>query len=99
MSAGMWGGDFGDAVGAGLVVGAGEDCFGAETLGGFQDAVVFGGYDDLDFLLGLADAFNHVLNHRLTGDFGEGFAREADGGVAGGNDDQGLWRRSVWDIL
>src|ERR1700756_2463431 len=56
-------GHFGDALGAGAVIGAGHAGFAAESANGVDDALVVGGYDDVVHRLGLFGALVHALHH------------------------------------
>jgi hypothetical protein len=83
-------GDFGDAVGAGAVGWGGEEDLGTEGSGDLGDAIVVGGDDDGGLVSVLGDGFPDPLDHRFAEDWGKRFSRKACGGVAGGNDDEGL---------
>ena len=58
--------DFGYALGAGAVVGAGHAGFTTEGFDGLDDAVVIGGDDDAGGELGKFGAFVNALDHGST---------------------------------
>src|SRR5690606_13486948 len=79
-------GAFGEAVGAGLVVGRGHGDLDAAAVEGVGDALVVGG--DAHFAgAGGEGAAGDVQDHGVAGDRLQGFAGEAGGGVAGGDGD------------
>ncbi|MNN61007.1 hypothetical protein D3C81_1762210 [compost metagenome] len=78
--------DFGQAIGAGVVIFTGQHHFGAKAIAGLDDARVVGGHHHP---LGAAFArlFPDVLDHRLAGDQQQRLARQAGGGITRWNDD------------
>ena len=90
------GGDFGDAVGASPVVGAGQNGFGPEGFDGGLDAVVFGGDEDARGQPGLTDALNDVLNHGLVSDGRERLTGKAVGSIARGDYYQDRRLVGIW---
>lgn len=78
-------GDFGDAIGAGAVIGARHDGFASESFDGGADAVVVSGDDNARDRLRKADAFDNVLNHREPGNWCKRLARKAHRGVTRGD--------------
>jgi len=78
-------GDFGQAIGAGVMVFAGQHRLGAKPLAGFDDARIVGGHHHT---LGAAFAglFPHPLDHRLVADELQRLARQTGRCVAGRND-------------
>jgi hypothetical protein len=84
-------GDFGDAFGAGAVVGAGHAGFAAEGVDGVDDALVVGGDDDVMDGLSLFGALVDALDHRLAGQRNERLAWQARGGVTRGNNHYDSW--------
>lgn len=94
------GGDFGDALGAAVMVAAGHHGLAIEILDGFEDALVVGGYDDFIDGLCFADLFVDALDHGFSGDLRERLAGKAYGIVTGGDDGDDLvgWILS-WHFL
>jgi len=88
-------GGFGDAVGAGEVVGTGHDDFGAEGEGGIEDALVVGGDEEAGEGFGLGGALEDVLEDGFVFEGDEGFAGEAAGGEAGRNDAKNSWGSAI----
>ena len=83
------GGDFGDAVAAAGMVGAGHfDA--AKAAGDLGDALVIRGHDDFGEGFGLLALGDNVLDERSPGDEGQGFAGEARGRIARGDDANGF---------
>jgi len=74
-------GDFGDAFGAGAVVGAGHACFAAETADGVDNPLVIRRYHDAVDGLRLFGAFVNALDHGLAGQRDEWLTGKASGGV------------------
>ena len=70
------GGDFGDALGASAMVGAGHASFAAEGCDGLDNAVVIGGDDDLIDRFGGLGAVVDALNHGLAGEHDQRLAGE-----------------------
>jgi len=89
-------GDFGDAFGAGAVLGAGHASFAAEAFDGLDDAVVVGGDDDAGGQLGKFSAFVDALDHGSTSQRYQGFTGQAGGTVASWNyDDNVGWTHKI----
>src|SRR5262249_57448568 len=87
-------GGVGEGVGgAGVVAGCEHEAT-AELLDGGDDAVVVGGDDDGGGALRLAGPLVNVLHQVFAGLPQERFAGQAGRGVAGGDDDRGLHRRT-----
>ena len=68
--------NFGDAVGAGLVVDGGHDAARLEWPQGIDNALVIRGNDYLIDALTLADLVDHMLDERPAGICGESFGVE-----------------------
>lgn len=79
------GGGFGDAVGAGGVVGAGADDAGADGVAEPGNAVIVGGDDEFIEFLAEGSTFENVLEKRFAEKGMEGLSGEACGGPAGRN--------------
>jgi hypothetical protein len=79
------GGGFGDAVGAGDVIGASHDDARAEVLGGVANARVVGGDHDVGEIARLRGTLPNVLQHGFPGDRDESFAGESGRCVPGWN--------------
>ncbi len=71
------GGGFRDAIGAGEVVGARHDDFGAEGSGGIEDALVVGGDEETGKGFCLGGALEDVLEDGFVFEGDEGFAGES----------------------
>ena len=82
---GRGGGGFGDAVGAGDVIGTGHDDAGAKVLGGVANARVIGSDDEAGEIARLRGTLPNVLQHSFPGDRDEGFAGESGRCVPGWN--------------
>ena len=83
---GALGGGFGDAVGAGGMVGAGPDGAGADGGAKVCDAVVVGGDDEFIEFPAEGGAFEDVLEKRFAEKGMKGLSGEAGGGPAGRDD-------------
>jgi hypothetical protein len=83
--------DFGDALGAGAVIGAGHAGFAAEGADGVDDALVVGGDDDVVDGLCLLCALIYALHHGLAGERDQRLAGQARGGIARGNHHYDSW--------
>ena len=83
-------GDFGHAVSAGGVAGISHDGLATEVFDGAVDAFVVGGDEDALGFFATDGFFPDPLDEGLVPQEDEGFAGEAGGGVAGGNDEKGF---------
>ena len=79
-------GRFGDAVGAGGVIGTGANGTGSDGVAEGGDAVVVGGDDEFIEFLAEGDAFENVLEEGLAKKGVAGLSGEAGRGPAGRND-------------
>src|SRR5262249_22728763 len=79
------GGDFGDTVGSGGMVGARHSHTGLEIGGGGEGSFVVGGDDDVRQVARLRGSLPHVLQHGFTGNRDEGFTRKTRGCVPCGD--------------
>lgn len=76
------GGGFGNAVGAGGVIAAGEGKGGVDFLAEVGDALVIGGDEEFVELLALASAFEDVLEERFSKEWMKRLSGEACRGPA-----------------
>lgn len=91
------GGDFGDAVGAGGVVGASQECGPPEVVDGGGDAWVVSGDEEPGDEAGLGGGFENVLDEGFAGGAKEGFAGKAGRGESSGDDAEDFHRRAETD--
>ncbi|MNG09169.1 hypothetical protein D3C84_925750 [compost metagenome] len=78
--------DFGQTIGAGIVILTGQHHFGTKSLAGLDDARIVS-RDDHTAGAAFARLFPDVLDHRLAGDQQQRLARQAGGGITRWNDD------------
>jgi hypothetical protein len=89
--AGFVSGHLGDALGSGAMIVARHTGLAAEGLHGIEDALVVRGDKNAMNGLGAFGALVDMLDHGLASERDERLAGEANGGIAGWNDDDDLW--------
>lgn len=88
-------GDFGDAVGAGAMLGASHDDGTLKGLDGVADAGVVGGDNNAGGAAALLSTFENVLDHGASGDGRKRLSGKARRRVASRNNDDDGWFRAL----